>query len=1561
MARLKSQINPPESPLSEGPPSEGSLSQGPLSQGPLSQDPRRRERAPGRRSTAHTGTSSSAQLSLLAPPCTVARPAEFHPLVEAWFNDTLGDPTECQREAWDAIRSGQHTLIAAPTGSGKTLAAFLCAIDDVLREGLLCGCLADELRVLYVSPLKALSNDIDKNLAQPLQGIRERLRENGYADISIRSAVRTGDTPPSERERIRRQPPHILVTTPESLYLMLTAEGGRKVLRTVRTVIIDEIHALIGNKRGSHLALSMARLGHLCDTEPLRIGLSATQRPIQRVAAYLVPDGNPAGCRIVDKGHSRQLDLALELVDAPLQAIMSNEVWQSVYDRLADLIRAHQSTIVFVNTRRLAERAARFLAERLGEDAVTAHHGSLAREHRLKAESNLKGGKLRAIVATASLELGIDIGDVDLVCQLGSPHSIAQCLQRVGRAGHALGKVPKGRLFPLSRDGLVQCVALLDAIRRGELESLTEPRQPLDVLAQQLTAEVSTERVGCDALYERFKTAAHYRDLDREQFDRVVAMLSEGFSTRRGRRAAFIHLDAVNQHIGARRGARLTAITNGGAIPDQFDFDVVLEPANLPIGTLNEDFAFESLPGDIFQLGNTSYRVLRVERGVVRVEDAHGAPPSIPFWFGEAPGRSDALSNAVSRLRAEMQVRLEQGADSARQWLCETLGLPASAADQLVDYLSGALAALGVLPTQTHVVFERFFDDVGDMHFVIHSPYGSRLNRAWGLALRKRFCRKFNFELQAAALDDALVLSLGSTHSFVAEDVARYLRADTVRDVLIQALLDAPMFETRWRWVANIALAVRRNRNGKRVPPQFQRSDAEDLIALIFPDQLACLENIAGPREIPDHPLVNQAIHDCLTEVMDIDGLEDLLRRLEAGQVTVTARDLTEPSQLAQEITSAKAYAFLDDAPAEERRTLAVNARRHVSAPQAAETARIDPRAIDAVVAELRPTVRDADELHDALVTHGTLCADAVDSLDPQSRLLAELYAAGRATRLSVDAGRHLIVAAERLAELNAVHPDSTLTPVISPAGAAGCEWTREAALREIVRSMMDHSGPRSAEDLAATLSVNVSSVETALIELESEGYAMRVPRLEAGNRLSGGESNRLPPGSEDSARGLWCQRNVLARIHRRTLRRLRADIEPVSTLVYQQFLFAWHGVDAKPQGGDTALKRALSMLQGCAASLSAWHDQLLPLRVRDYRSEDLNRLCLGGEYRWQRAFANKMKTGRAPIKSTPIVLLERSSGGLTDGYPVTDFSGADVPSIDGTATISKDARCISDVLQRVGAAYYDEIVAASGLPQSRAWSAIAELVSAGLLVSDGITGLDALMTSVKRRPSAVKQMAAAGRFTMSRSLASFANGGDESARRDQYVSLCADILLQRYGVVFRKLLERERDWLPPWRELLSVWRRREARGELRAGRIVAGVSGEQFALPDALQRLRQLRKQKPDCTVTRIGAADPLNLVGVLTQGPRVPALAQNHLVYLDGECVGVQYGERLAWLRALSTAETWLIRHALGRLGGEAAPDLSQTNVTHVGTDSVSSAGMLVRRQRHHSPRGGVYNTGS
>ena len=1421
---------------------------------------------------------------------------DFHPAVSGWFTDRFGGPTAVQARAWPAIRPGRHALLAAPTGSGKTLAAFLAAIDGLVCEAEQ-GTLADATRVLYVSPLKALSNDIRRNLEEPLAGIQERV----LRPLGIRAAVRTGDTPAAERARMRRQPPHILVTTPESLYILLTAESGRQMLGTVRTVIIDELHALADNKRGAHLMLSLERLQALVAQPLQRIGISATQRPIDAMAHFLV-GARAEPCEVVDAGFVRERDLQLELPGSALAPVMAAEVWAEIYDRLAALVRAHRSTLIFVNTRRLAERVARHLAERLDPQSVTAHHGSLAREHRLDAEQRLKAGRLRALVATASLELGIDIGDVDLCCQIGSPRAIATFLQRVGRSGHGIAAVPKGRLFPLSRDDLVECAALLDAVRREELDRLRPQGPALDALAQQVVAEVACREWATDDLFATMRRAWPYRELGRETFAQVVQMLADGFSTRRGRQGLHLHHDAVNGRLRGRAGARLTAITNGGAIPDQFDCDVVLLPGEVPIGTVNEDFAFESMAGDVFQLGNASYRIRKVEGGRVLVEDAHGQSPNIPFWLGEAPGRSDEMSLAVSRLRSAVAAQLDAGEGEARAWLAGELELAPVAAAQVVEYLAASRAALGGLPTRETIIMERFFDEVGDSHLVIHSPWGVRINRAWGLALRKRFCRKFNYELQAAALEDSIVISLGPVHSFPLGEVAGYLRAETVRAVLVQALLTAPMFPTRWRWVATTALAVRRFRNGRRLPPQFQRSDAEDLLALVFPDQIACAENIVGDRQVPDHPLVSQALHDCLHEVMDIAGLERLLARIAAGEVRIITQDVTTPSPLAQEILLARPHAFLDDAPAEERRTQAVRTRHLLDPADAGNLAQLDPAAVARVCQEAWPDPRNADELHDALVLTGFIDEEETGlepGLEPGKgprwlAMLESLVRERRATIAVTPAGRRLWVAAERLAQLQAVLDGPALLPVIAPvlAGSRGLAGSRADALRELVRGRLEALGPVTSEELAAPLGLAGSEVNMALLALEAEGVAMR------------GQYRTPPRGAEE-----WCDRRLLARIHRHTLQRLRAQVEPVSPAVLMRFLFAWHGLGGDKAEGVEAVRRALGRLQGFAAPAAAWEAALLPARVACYASGDLDAVLASGQFTWLRAGAEPGRAPRraAPVRATPIALVDRAA--LAAWSPLLATGAGD------GLPLSAAARAVRAGLASRGAVFFSDLVRMTGLLRTQAEQALGELVAWGLVTSDNFTGLRALITPASRRASFSRPLPGGGLSVDAAGRWSLVEHGPSPAPGSEAPAEVAWALLQRYGVVFRALLGREGGLLPPWRELARACRRLEARGEVRGGRFVSGFSGEQFALPEAVEALRVMRREERADDEVAVSAADPLNLCGIITPGPRVPAGPRNRVLFRGGVPVAACIAGELQWLVPQDPRQEWAARNALIR----------------------------------------------
>ncbi|WP_199100406.1 DEAD/DEAH box helicase [Dyella sp. ASV21] len=1490
---------------------------------------------------------------------------DFHPAVAAWFQGAFPAPTAPQIAAWPSIHAGRPTLVAAPTGSGKTLTAFLSAIDGLVREGVAQGgALPDATTVVYVSPLKALSNDIRINLEAPLEGIRAELAKQGLPDVAIRTAVRTGDTPQAERTFMRKQPPHILVTTPESLYILLGSESGRAMLASTRTVIVDEIHALASSKRGAHLALSLERLESLCQRRLLRIGLSATQKPIEDVARFLVgahaqlpmtssepshrgstqssggaaaetggdvfAAGAPHEIAIVDVGHVRARDLAIAVPPVPLEAVMSNDVWELVYNQLASLVEAHRTTLIFVNTRRMAERAARHLSERLGKVAVAAHHGSLAKEQRLDAEQRLKRGELKVLVATASLELGIDIGDVDLVCQIGSPRSIAAFLQRAGRSGHAVNGTPKARLFPTTRDDLAECTALLDCVRRGELDTLIQPPQPLDVLAQQIVAEVACQEWSEDALFDLVRRAYPYRALTRAQFDATVRMLAEGFTTRRGPRSAYIHRDAVHGQLRGRRGARLTAVTSGGAIPDTADYLVVLEPQATIIGTVNEDFAVESLAGDVFQLGNTSYRIQRVERDRLRVEDAQGVPPNIPFWLGEAPGRTAELSQGVSRLREDIAARLDEGGlPSALHWLQHTLGLSEAAAQQLAEYLAAAKAALGVLPTQHQLVLERFFDESGGTQLVIHTPWGSRINRAWGLALRKRFCRQFNFELQAAATENAIVLSLSTSHSFPLEEVAHYLHSNTAEHVLVQALLDAPLFPVRWRWNATTALALPRFQGGRKVPPPLQRMKSEDLLATVFPDQVACLENIVGEREIPDHPLVNQTLHDCLREAMDVDGLLHILKGLEQGAIRVIARDLATPSPLAAEVLTAAPYAYLDDAPLEERRTQAVQSRRWSDADSADDLGRLDPDAIAAVREEAWPQVRGADEMHEALGILGGITRQEASANEGWDHWLAALSKQHRATRLTptsssgVGDGEHarelapdagasgaIWTSAESLPKWQAVHPSLRLQPPIdAPAEYAAQPWSREDALFELVRGRLTGLGPVTVPALAASLAVPPSAIELTLLRLQSEGYVMQ---------------GQFTPGATQVE---WCERHLLARIHRYTIGRLRREIEPVSRRDLMRFLFEWqHVAPGTRLSGPDALPAVINQLEGFEAAAGAWETELLPSRIDDYAITWLDDVCRAGRVSWSRLRAGSGSSG--PVRATPIVLLPRRSLPLWTAMA----SGDDKPQ---EPLVSSRAQAVIDALRDHGALFFDELLSATHLLRTELEDVLGELVAAGRITADSFAGLRALLVPAAKRDAhrhrrlrrhMLTGIEDAGRWSLVRThplpLGEAKPGNPGEGRTKPVAATGPDTLehiartlLRRYGVVFWKLLEREAPWLPNWRELLRVYHRLEARGEVRGGRFVEGLVGEQFALPEAVARLRAVRQQEPRGELVCISGSDPLNLVGTVLAGAKQPAVMGTRVLYEDGVPVAAWVANKAHWLVEAAVEQQQRWRNALLR----------------------------------------------
>ena len=1346
------------------------------------------------------------------------------PLVADWFATRYGQPTEPQIAGWPLIRAGRNLLISAPTGSGKTLAAFTTALDTLMVRAAQ-GPLPEATLIVYVSPLKALTNDVRKNLETPLRELLERAEQRGLALAPVRTATRTGDTTPAERARMLRKPPHVLVTTPESLFMMLTAEKSRALFAQVETVIVDEIHAVAASKRGAHLALTLERLDELVRSagggKPQRIGLSATVRPLAEVARFLSPDA-----AVVDIGHRRAMDVTVEVPRDELGPIASGELWAETYDRLAALIQAHRTTLVFVGTRRMSERVAFALSQRLGAGIVVPHHGSLARERRSETERRLKEGELRAVVATASLELGIDIGSVDLAVQLGTPRSIAVALQRIGRSGHWVGATPKGRLFPTTRDELIECAALVRAIRDGSIDALTIPPAPLDILAQQIVAECAAREWSVDALYATVCRAYPYRHLTRSDFDDVVAMLSDGIATSRGRSGAFVHYDRVNGRLRGRRGARMAAITSGGAIPETANYSVVAEPDGHVVGTVDEDFAIESLAGDIFLLGTTSWRIRRVESGVLRVEDAHAAPPSIPFWNGEGAARTIELSREVAALRGAID---ERDDTSARMLLEDECGLTAAGAQQAVAYVRAGKAILGVVPTTTTLVAERFFDESGGMQLVLHSPFGARINRAWGLALRKKFCRSFNVELQAAATDNGIVLSLTEQHAFPLDVVFEYVKAAGVEHTLTQALLTAPMFAARWRWNATRALAILRMRAGRKVAPQLQRMRAEDLLAACFPDAVACGENLSGPLRIPDHVLVRETVANCLHEAMDLDGLLEVLRGVESGAIRTVAIDTPEPSAFCHEILSANPYAFLDDAPLEERRTRAVTLRRTTGS-TTDELGILDLAVIEEVAAMAWPLVRDADELHDALLT-----LVITPALAQWQGWFDELVAARRATCLHVE-GTMLWTAAERLDLARAAYPCATAQPEIAAAGAGAPPQDRAEAVAEIVRGWLESSGPLAANELAERFALDEETVRAALLRLEAQGHVLR-------GRFRGGAPEE------------WCNRRVLARIHRLTLGALRAEIQPASTAEFVRFLYRWQHATphARLHGVDGTL-HVIRQLEGYEAPAAAWESTVLPARIAGYKNEYLDQLSYSGDVMWGRLSAHPalepLAAGTSrrrirPTKLAPIALFVRENAPSLIVRPAFE-----------RAALSHAALDVYEAIERTGAPFFADLVTATKRLPAEVEEALWQLVAAGLVSADGFDGLRALVDRKRRlgeRGLHARPRSAGGRWTLLRSTRTQLDV-DGSARR----------LLARWGILFRDIIAHE-TLVPAWRELLPVLRQMEARGEIRGGRFVAGYVGEQFALPDAIDALRAARRSPEREVPADISVHDPLRITATL------------------------------------------------------------------------------------------------
>ena len=1459
-----------------------------------------------------------------------------HPVTAEWFLAKFGSPTEPQTQGWPSILAGEATLISAPTGSGKTLAAFLVCIDRLLREALT-GRLAPCTQVVYVSPLKALSNDVQKNLDGPLAEIQQLALARGYLCPGISTGVRTGDTLPKERAAMLRRPPHILVTTPESLYILLTAGKSREHLRRVRTVIVDEIHAVADDKRGAHLALSLERLDALVTgenrlspgaaltgqvTPPQRIGLSATQNPIEAVAGFLIgvhPTRRPA--TLVQVGQRRELDIAIEVPSDELSSVTTNGMWSEIFDKLAAHAQNHRSTLVFVNTRRLVEKISFELAGRLGPEHVAAHHGSLSRTLRLDAEQRLKNGEIKILIATASLELGIDIGNIDLVCQISSTRAVAVAMQRVGRAGHWRGAIPKGRLFATTRDDLMEQAALIRKMRAGELDLLQIPPQPADVLMQQIVACCGAEPWEEETLFHTLRRAYPYRSLTRAEFDRLLTLLSEGIESSRGRYGAYLLRDGVQHRLHPRRGARMIAISNGGAIPDTALFSVILQPEGVQIATLDEHFAVDSSAGDVILLGNSSWRIQRVEAaGRVLVEDAHGAPPSLPFWEGEAPQRTAVLSDGVGELREQISaLTLSVTPDyispaqpevaAAISWLMEDCGVCASGAQQLIAYVVTGRAVLGAVPSKTTIIAERFFDDGGGMQLILHAPFGGRINKAWGLALRKRFCRGFNFELQAAATDNGINISLAEQHSFPLSEVFQFLTEHTVRELLEQAAITSPIFKNRWRWAAGRSLQLLRFSKGKRIAPQVQRTRSEDLMANVFPQAAACFETIVGDIQIPDHPLVNEVMQDVLQEAMDLEGLIELLRGIKDGSVRCLAVDTPTPSQFAHELLNANPYAFLDEAGLEERRARATSLGRNLFE----ATGKLDQSAIDAVRRECWPDLRDEHELHDLLHSLILLPLHVLDNTEARHWPIfyQRLAQSGRAE--TVDCGGvPCWVATERL-PLTSVLFSHNLLPEADAVQKNSFQVTKEDVLCKCVQGWLQIIGPTTAKALAGRLNLDPSAVFQAFLAMEMQGLLLRgvFEHLTA---------VALSPAEDPDHSIEWCERRILQRIHRRTVAKLRKQVEPVTPAVYMRWLLVWQHLAPQTQlAGEEGLFEALRQLEGFEAPAIEWERSLFPARVANYDPRWLDALCLSGAVGWGRIsphpawFAGDGASGDAavrprrviPTNAAPITFYIRETA---DWLPHA-LARQSVEEARLAAALSPEALQLRMLLQQRGACFANDIQRISGLARQQTQHALWELAAAGLAAADGFDQLRACMDprrkhTVAETPQRRGARSSAGRWSLLNEEVHAAPTAIEQARRtDAALESFARQLLARYGVLFRDLLLRESN-APKWRDLIGILRRLEARGEIRGGRFLSGFGGEQYALPEAVESLRAARSRECSAIIS-LAAADPINLVGIVIPGDRASAVPGKQVFFRNGRLHGGEAETSIdAFSGGLSTA---------------------------------------------------------
>jgi ATP-dependent Lhr-like helicase len=1354
----------------------------------------------------------------------------FLPFVDRWFAEAFGEPTEPQRRGWPAIASGRDTLIVAPTGSGKTLAAFLWALDHLHRLGLE-GRLEDRVYVVYVSPLRALNNDIEKNLKEPLAGIRAAAAAEGLRPPEVRMAVRTGDTLAAQRQAMTRRPPHVLITTPESLYILLTAERFRPALAGTRVVIVDEIHALMGGKRGAHLALSLERLqalveAHAPGARPQRIGCSATVSPVEEALAFLT--GATARDPVaIDAGFSRELDLRVVAAVDDFLTAPSDTVWEASLQEIAELVQAHRTTLVFCQSRRAAERLARDLDDRIGEGRVAAHHGSLSRRGRLDAEHRLKQGELRALVATSSLELGIDIGAIDLVIQVQSSRSVATTLQRIGRAGHRLTQVSKGRIVVTKGEELLEAAAVVRSIRERRLDRIAVPQAPLDVLAQQIVAAVAAESIAVDELYGRFRQAAPYRGLGRDDFVAVVRSLAEPLPADVRGVTPRILWDRVNDRLHARRGSRLLALTSGGTIPDAGLYDVFVADTDLKVGTLDEEFVTESLPGDVFLLGSNAWRIVTVRAGRVLVEDGHGMSPTIPFWRGEHPARSWDLGLAVGRLRRDAAERLD--APDFAAWAAAECGADGRAAAALGAWLRKAGEVLDGVPDDQGIVVESFSDEMGGRHAMIHSVFGMRVNGAWGLALREKMRRLFGLQAEASHVDDGILMSFAPGQ--VPPDPGRLptlVPPEELEALLGHALIGSPLFATRFRQAAVRALFIARTQGGQRVPAYLTRLKAD-----------ALLEAVGGQAEFP---VVAETLRECLHDAFDVPRLTRLLERLHDGEMWTRQVDAPLPSPFVYPLLLAWDWAYLDAGHAEERRSDAVVMRKAWSVAPGP----LRPDIVATVEAELGRTTperraRDPNELAAVLDDLGDLDEDEIADrvvAEPR-RLLEALAGEGRVTSITLGGRRAWIPATDR--DLYA--------------GLDGDDGLERVALRALRTR-----GPLTAAGLAVRYGVGDEAVARVLDRLVARGLVRR------GAYLEGAAG---PQYVHVAVLDAIQRRQVHAR---RVPRPLAAPEQLSAALLRRHHLHPDHRLVGAP-----GVLAALELLQGEDIPVRVWEQALLPGRVEGYQREWLDRLGLGGEIVWTVFDV----TGGDPRRSGRVGVALRENLGWLRHRP------ASPPELDART------KNVLLHLQLRGASFVQDLTRVTGLSTADTLATLWALFWAGLVSPDSFSVIVAGTGPPRSTPGAapprrrrrrgqsrgvLPQLPLVGRWS--------AFGDDEPLGAEERDEARARLLLSRYGVLARELAGGD------WSTLRHTLLRLEYGGEVARGYFVEGLSGEQYALADALRDLdAPARRAEPHVLVNMV---DPANLWGRLfalsrPDGTRVAAarIPQSWLVFRAGRPV--------------------------------------------------------------------------